>query len=133
MLEIRSGPGFSFSVGICLLTVRLFNSLVIIINTLHLGKKYSTLFENTGIFLLLINHDFCVLSFSKSNNEFTSIYCDLFSKPFNANANLIVMPRDKSVNGVCHAGSHLTAPATWRKNHVPIPQLNLEENTNCLI
>ena len=27
----------------------------------------------------------------------------------------IVTPRDRSVNGVGSAGSHLTAPATWRK------------------
>ena len=30
-------------------------------------------------------------------------------------ANSIVTPRDRTVNGVCRAGSHLTAPATWRK------------------
>ena len=32
----------AFGVGICLVTLRLFDSLVF---TLHLGKKYSTLFE----------------------------------------------------------------------------------------
>ena len=31
-------------------------------------------------------------------------------------ANTIVMPWDRRVNGVCCARSHLTAPATWRKN-----------------
>ena len=46
ILELRSGPGFSFGVSICLVTVRLFDFLVFtVINTLHLGKKYSTLFE----------------------------------------------------------------------------------------
>ena len=31
-------------------------------------------------------------------------------------ANSVVTPRDRIVNGVCPAGSHLTAPATWRKD-----------------
>ena len=75
----------------------------------------------------------CVLSFSKSNNEFTSIYCDLFSKPFNANANLIVMPRDRSVNGVCHAGSHLTAPATWRKNVTCLSVNRIQKKTQIVL
>ena len=46
ILELRSGPGLSFGVGICLVKVRLFHSVVVtFINTLYLGKKYSTLVE----------------------------------------------------------------------------------------
>ena len=49
-------------------------------------------------------------------------------------ANSIVTPLDRSVNGVCRGGSHLTAAATQLKQrHVPIPQSNPEENTNCFI
>ena len=49
-------------------------------------------------------------------------------------ANSIVTPRDRSVNGVCRAGSHLTARRHLaKKRHVPIPQSNPEENTNCFV
>ena len=48
-------------------------------------------------------------------------------------ANSIVTPRDRSVNGVCRAGSPLNAPPTWRKNVTCLSLNRIQKKTQIVL